>query len=672
MLVLGQAALLAALVSSAWAFATGFLGGFTGSDPLTRSSGRGLLASGCWLALASTGLAVALLTDDFRLEYVVQYSCKNQPWVYKLSAFWAGQGGSLLFWALLLAGFGSLAVLFARRTPADLLPWAYSTFGTMILFFTGVAALVTNPFQRLPPGTIPPDGAGLNPLLQNFWMLVHPPTLYLGYVGCAVPFAYALAALAAGRLDSSWTRAVRRTSLWAFAFLTLGIWLGGYWAYIELGWGGFWAWDPVENASLMPWLTLTAFIHSIIAQDRRGLLKLWNLTLVTITLMLSIYGTFLTRSGIIQSVHAFTRSSIGNGFIGFLLLVGLVALGLILWRRGQLRGEAAIESVLSREASFLFGDLLLLGLALLVLILTMWPVISQIFSSQPVTMEPRQFTQVTRPWFLLLVLMMAVGQRAAWRRTTPRHLLRALALPLAVAGAVAGALLLGGGRDPWSLAFLFAAGFVATAALSGMIRLFRPSTSRLSPAPHPEPARLQKLGGLLSHLGVALMVAGIALSTGYRREAAFEALPPGRSVTFDNYQITYGGFDLVNRPEYDGVRLKLAVTAPGSDQPREVMPERRVYGRTRQPASEVAILTTLWPHSVGELKRIGEDLYVIPVEADFGRNTATIQVIVHPFLNALWFGGILLLAGTLLAAWPTKAVMSVPADGNSTAGMEPR
>ncbi len=657
--LVGQAALLVALMASAWSLLAGALGGMTRSSGLVRSAGRGLVASLALLLLSSAALAAAHVRDDFGVKYVADYSSRSQPLAYKLSALWAGQGGSLLFWALLLAAFGTVLVASSRRTAPEFRPWIYAVMGGSLFFFTAVTAVAANPFQLSPPAEVPPDGAGMNPLLQNFWMLIHPPTLYIGYVGCAVPFAFGMAALLSGRLDQAWVRAIRRWSLFAFAFLTLGIWLGAYWAYIELGWGGFWAWDPVENASLMPWLVLTAFVHSIIVQDRRGMLKIWNLALIITTFLLSIYGTFLTRSGIIQSVHAFSKSSIGNWFVGFLALSGLFSIGLLVRRFRRLRPEAQLESVLSRESTFLFGNLVLLGLTLIVFFLTMYPVFTQLWSGQQVTPQPIQYTRTTRPWFLLLILLMGASPLAAWRRTPLAQLLRSLLLPAAAGFATALSLALAGAREPWSLACIGSAVFVSGAVVTDLARMIR---SRRGAAEDPAArtllqflvSRRRRLGGYLAHLAVALMVVGVAASTAYQRDQVFEGLAPGQTVTMDGYRVEYEGYDVVNTPEFDGARLNLEVTRPDGGPPHAVAPERRVYGRTRQPSTEVAILSTILPRSFGSLKRVGEDFYVIPASVDFESNQATIEIIVHPLINWLWLGGVVLLVATLVALWPDR------------------
>lgn len=664
MLVLGHGALLVALVAAAWAFLAGLLGGVNRSGALTRSAGRGIVASCALLSLAMIALAHALLTNDFRVEYVAEYSSRNQPLAYKISALWAGQAGSLLCWAFLLAVFGAVFVALRRRIPADLHGWSYTVLGATTLFFTLVTALVANPFKVFPNGMFVMDGNGMNPLLQNFWMIIHPPTLYIGYVGATVPFALAVAALLAGRLDQTWVRAARSWTLFAFAFLTLGIWLGGYWAYIELGWGGFWAWDPVENASLMPWLAMTAFVHSLIAQERRGVLKVWNLVLVAVTFLLTIYGTFLTRSGIIQSVHAFGKSSIGNWFLAFILVAGAVALGALIYRLKGLRPDARMDALLSREASFLFGNLVFVGITIMVFLLTMWPVISEVTSGTQVTFKPEQFTAATRPFFLLAVLLMAVAPLLAWRGSSGRQVGRAMIAPAVAALAGIALLALLGAREPWSLGS-FGAGIFATVAIVTDIGRLVGARRELTKEPlmtaffRTLGQQRRRFGGYASHVSVVLMLVGIAASMAYQKVEHFEALTPGQNVSVDGYGLTYQGFDLTDGPTYEGARIRLAVVRPGSGSQVNVLPEMRRYGLgrpmdQRQPSTEVAILSTLLPGSIGDLARIGEDLYVIPHSVDLNTGVASIEVIIHPLVNWLWLGGVLLLFGTLLAYWPER------------------
>jgi cytochrome c-type biogenesis protein CcmF len=664
MLALGQGALLVTLVAAAWSVLAALLGGVLDSRPLTRSAGRAIVATFVLLLIAMGSLQHAILTNNFAVEYVFDYSSRSQPLPYKVSALWAGQGGSLLFWALLLGLFGTVLVATRRRVPGALLPWAYATMGATTLFFALVARVASNPLRLIEGGVVPADGQGMNPLLQNFWMMIHPPTLYLGFVGCTVPFALTIGALVSGKLDAAWVRSMRSWALFTFAFLTLGIWLGGYWAYIELGWGGFWAWDAVENASLMPWLVLTAFVHSIIAQERRGVLKVWNVALIIATFLLCIYGTFLTRSGIIQSVHAFGKSSIGNWFIAFLVIAGAVSVGALLKRLPQLRPEAKIESLASRESSFLFGNLVFLGITIMVFMLTMWPVFSELLQGSQVTFKPEQFTAVTRPFFLLAVLLMGIGPLTGWRTVGGAGLLRGARVPAAIGVGSALLVALLGAREPWSLLSFAVSIFAASSVCVDFGRMVR---ARRDAAGEPLgrallstiTGRRQRFGAYFSHLSVVLMVIGIAASMGYQQTQVFESMTPGQEVEVDGYRLTYLGYDLTDGPTFEGARVRIAVVRPGSGSTITVLPELRRYGlnrpaEMRQPSTEVAILSTLVPTSVAGLRRIGEDLYVIPHAVDLNGNTASVEVIIHPFVNGLWLGGVLLLIGTLIAYWPER------------------
>jgi len=672
MLTWGQGALVAALVVCAWTVAAGLLAGFLGRAPeteemrrrLAQSAGRGLAAAAVLLGVAVAALLRALLTDDFSVEYVADYSSRAQALPFKLSALWAGQSGSLLFWAALLAVCAALfAATTARRLPREIVPWAHAALGAATLFFAATATFVANPFVRLPAEAIPADGQGMNPLLQNVWMVVHPPTLYLGYVACAVPWAIALGALAAGRLDGAWAAAARRWALASFAALSLGIWLGGYWAYIELGWGGFWAWDPVENASLMPWLTLAALVHSIAAERKRGALRATNMILAAATFLLAVYGTFLTRSGIIQSVHAFSKSSIGNWFLGFIAAALLATAALLAARRRGLKA-ARIESVVSREAAFALGDVVFAGLAAIVFALTMYPVFSQLFVGRQITFEPPQFTEATRPWFLLVVALTGLAPLVSWRGDDPRKIVRRALAPLAVAAVAAIVPLLGGAREPWSVLFFAAAGFVAGAAVAEFAGIVR-SRAQAEPGDRGRSlgsflaARRARIGGLVSHFALALMVIGAAASTVYKKDAKFGAVRPGQTLEIDGYRATYERFDVVDGPTYDGARIVLSVVRPGGGAPTRLGAEMRQYGKgrapeARQPSTEVAILATGAPRSLAGLARIGEDLYVVPLAVDFADGQAAVELIVHPMINWIWAGGALLLVGTLLATWPPR------------------
>ncbi len=670
MTVIGQAALLVALLASLWALLASILAVATRREPFLASAGRGLGAAFVLLALACLGLVRAFLADDFSLEYVADYSCRSQALVYKLTALWGGQSGSLLFWATLLALFAALTVVTTRKLPRPLVAWTFVVEAAVLVFFVLVSAVVDNPFRRIPGGIVPADGVGLNPLLRNPWMVAHPPALYLGYVGITVPFAFALAALATGRVDGAWLRAIRRWSMFTFTFLSLGIFLGAYWAYLELGWGGFWGWDPVENASFMPWLTLTAFLHSVLAHERRGVLKGWAFVLVILSFLLAVFGTFLTRSGVISSVHAFARTSIGWWFGGFLVLVAILSFGLLLARHRELRPDNRLDSLLSREGFFLLGNVLLVGLTLIVLWLTMRPAIDELRTGVQSAVEPIVFTRATRPWFVLLLLLMGMGPVTSWRRVAPATLLRRT-LPPAAAALAGGAVLFAlGAREPWSLAVFVAALFTVFGVLQALFADWRARRMHTGEGAFLALGRLalanrRRWGAWVSHVAVVVMAVGIAASTAYEKKQVFESIAPGTALELDGYRLRYVQLEARNLPEYDGLAARIEVTRPGAATPDLVWPELRVYGgRERQQTTEVAILSTLLPRSPGEIRRLGEDLYVIPAGMDPGSGRVSLEVIVHPGINWLWIGGILLLLGTHLAAFPApEEVAEALADG---------
>ncbi len=670
MTVIGQAALLVALLASLWSVLAAILAVSTRREAFLASAGRGIGAAFLLLLLACLGLVRAFLADDFSLEYVADYSCRSQATIYKLTALWGGQSGSLLFWATLLGLFATLTVLTTRRLPRRLVAWTFLVEALVLLFFVLVVALVDNPFRRLPAALVPADGVGLNPLLRNPWMVAHPPALYLGYVGITVPFAFAIAALATRRVDGPWLGAIRRWSMFTFTFLSLGIFLGAYWAYLELGWGGFWGWDPVENASFMPWLTLTAFLHSVLAHERRGVLKGWAFFLVIVSFLLAVFGTFLTRSGIISSVHAFARTSIGWWFGAFLLLAGCLSFGLLLARYRDLRPDNRLDTLLSREGFFLLGNVLLLGITLVVFWLTTRPAIDELRTGVQSAVEPVVFTRATRPWFIFLLFLMGMGPVTGWRRVSPGALARRALVP--AVGAVGGgaALFALGAREPWSLAVFAAALFTVLGVLQAVLADWRARRVQVGEGPVVALARVarsnrRRWGAWVSHVAIVVMAVGIAASTAYERKKVFESIPPGTTVELDGYRLRYVQLDARNTPEYDGLAARIEVTRPGAPGPDLVWPELRVYrGRERQQTTEVAILSTFLPRAPREIRRAGEDLYVIPAGMDPGTGRVSLEVIVHPGINWLWIGGILLLLGTHLAAFPApEEVADVLAEG---------
>ncbi|MFQ5793111.1 MAG: heme lyase CcmF/NrfE family subunit, partial [Acidobacteriota bacterium] len=512
MVELGRFALVLAMVGATYSAGAALLSIRRRDARYLRSAENGVLGLAGLLTLASLVLVQALLNHDFTLRYVAEHTSRDLAPLYSVTAFWAGQSGSLLFWVLVLSWFSAAVVLQNRRSNRDLMPYVSATLIAVELFFIGLLVFVTNPFEKL--AATPPDGAGLNPLLQNHGMIFHPPALYLGYVGFTVPFAFALGALVTGKLDARWIVTTRRWTLFSWFFLGLGILLGAQWAYLELGWGGYWAWDPVENASLLPWLTATAYLHSVMIQEKKGMLKVWTLSLIILTFALCIFGTFLTRSGVISSVHSFARSSLGPLFLSFLALALGVSLGLLLYRLPRLSSEHRLDGLLSRESSFLFNNLILVGLAFTVLWGTMFPVISEWLAGAKMSVGPPFFNRVSLPLGLALLLLTGLCPLIAWRRATLANFKRNLMLPMG-AGAVAAVVLVTAGlREPAAVGFFAGGIFVTWSIVAEFLRGTRARQSISGESFFLAFCRLvgrnkRRYGGFLVHLGMVVMLAGI-------------------------------------------------------------------------------------------------------------------------------------------------------------------
>ncbi len=571
MATLGHFSLLLALAAAGWATVGALLGSVQGGRGLQRSAERALLAVAALVLVAVVSLEHGFLTDDFRLDYVYHYSSASQKLPYKVAALWGGQAGSLLLWVGILAAMGTIMVWTNRTRNRALMPWATAVVGATEVFFLILLNFIESPFTM---GPARPDGAGLNPQLKNYWMMIHPPCLYLGYVGFTIPFAFAIAALATRRTGDVWFRTTRRWTLFSWFFLGTGILMGSYWAYVELGWGGYWAWDPVENASLMPWLVGTAFLHSVMIQEKKGMLKVWNVVLVILTFSLAIFGTFLTRSGIISSVHAFATSDIGPAFGIFLGIVFFGSLGLLISRVEDLHSEARFESLLSRESAFLFNNMIFVGIAATVLLLTTFPMLSELATSRKVTMGPPIFNLVNIPWAIVLLLLTGIGPLIAWRKATPSNLKRSFTVPglvglwvlLALLIVDAGAYLSAAPRI-WD-----AVGRLDVAGLFDQLRTFYPAVTfalgafvlgtvvqefargaRARTRQHGEsvPVALARLvlknkrryGGYIVHVGVVVVFIGIAGSSAYQKEYV-QVLRPGEAWGASDYTVRYDGYRL--------------------------------------------------------------------------------------------------------------------------------
>jgi cytochrome c-type biogenesis protein CcmF len=586
----GHFVLLGALLAAAWAATASFLGAVGATRGLQRSAERAILACAGLVGCATFALEWGLVTDDFRLDYVYHYSSQAQALVYKVGALWGGQSGSLLFWTLILAVMAVVAVLTNRDKNRALMPAVTAVLGIVLTFFLLLINVVESPFVTGPARA---DGVGLNPQLKNYWMLIHPPCLYLGYVGFTIPFAFAIAALVTRRTGDIWFRTTRRWTMFAWFFLGTGILLGSYWAYVELGWGGYWAWDPVENASLMPWLTGTAFLHSVMIQEKKGMLKIWNMVLVILTFTLSIFGTFLTRSGIISSVHAFATSNIGPAFGAFLILIFFGSLALLLWRLESLRSEARLESLISRESSFVFNNVILVGIAATVLLLTTFPLLSEQVTGRKVTMGPPIFNTVNVPWALALLFLAGVGPLIAWRKASRENLRRNFTVPALCGLWMLAALVVFDPAGYWKLVREMGA---AVAALD--LSAFFDAVKGLYPAltfgigafvlgtlglefhrgvrarrhQHAESFRVavgrmiwrnkRRWGGYIVHLGTVVVFAGIAGSASYQKETVQE-MAPGDRLEVDGYRLDYVGHQLVAEDDHLGAIVRFEVTQDG-------------------------------------------------------------------------------------------------------------
>ena len=638
---LGRAALVVTLGLVVYALLAGAAGAVTRRRRLAVSAQNALIAAFGSTLVAGIVLAVALVRHDFALTYVADHTSRALPTVYALSAFWGGQEGSLLLWLLVLTGYGVLAVWTNRRRARDLVIWVVPVIAAVATFFSLLLVAVASPFATAPA---PADGAGLNPSLQNPYMVAHPPLLYLGYVGLTVPFAFAMGALLSGRTDERWIVATRRWTLLAWTALGIGQLLGAHWAYEEVGWGGYYAWDPVENAALMPWLAATAFLHSVMIQEKRGMLKVWNVVLVSLAFCLSVFGTFLTRSGVINSIHSFTQSSIGPWFLGFICASVALSVGLILYRLPLLRARTRLESLVSREATFLYNNLLLVALCLTILWGVAWPILTEAVRGEARVIGRPYYDFFLRSFGLPLLLLMGIGPLIAWRRASLRGLGRTFAGPVLVTVAVAAALLaLGAGSStPGLIAYTFSAFVLATIALE----FARGTQARHALAQESWPGSFASLiarnrrryGGYVVHAAVILLAIGVAGSSAYQH-VTDRKLSAGQSLEVGSYTLTYRGRTERRTANADEVRAVLAVRRDGDDL-GTVSAGKNAY--VSGPSTEVGIRTDYLT---------GEDLYVIAQNFN-GDGTVDFRVFVKPLVNLIWVAGLVFLLGSVIALWP--------------------
>ena len=639
--LVGQLALALALIVAFYSIVANIIGVRHHLPALLMSARHALWAMAAMVSVATLALWMSLLQNDFSLEYVASYSSLTLPTIYKLTALWGGQQGSLLFWTWLLSVFTAI-VAFQHRRNTDLAPYASMVLAGLAIFFLFMLNFVTLPFDMV--AKVPVDGQDLNPLLQNYWMAIHPPSLYTGYVSASVPFAFGTAALITRHFDDGWIRSTRRWAILSWFFLTLGNLFGARWAYEVLGWGGYWAWDPVENAAFMPWLVMTAYLHSVMIQERKDMLKVWNLALIGMAFGLTLFGTFITRSGVISSVHSFTQSGLGPFFLTFLIAVTVSYTGLLLARARQLRSPAEMESYLSREAAFLFNNLVLVGIAFAVFWGTLFPVLSEAVRGVKITVGPPFFNKVNAPLALALIFLMGVGPLIAWRRSSLDSLAKIFATP-AFFGLVAGLGAMFAGLHEW---YALAAFSLAAFVLGTVFVEFRRGVSARQHMVSERPARAlmnlisknnRRYGGYIIHVGVALAFVGIVGSSFFRTEVK-KTIKPGGSLDVGPYELVFLGLKHDETPHLESARAEVEVLRNGN--PLAVMrPGKLFYKRPQQPATSVAIRST--PVS---------DLYVVLASIDDSSGLVTFQVFLTPLVFWLWAGGFIVAFGTVIVMWP--------------------
>jgi cytochrome c-type biogenesis protein CcmF len=640
---LGRAALVTSFLLLVYASLAGAFAAWHRRRRLAESAQNALVA-----ALASTTVAVvilltALARHDFSYTYVAQHTSRELPLGYSLTAFWGGQEGSLLLWLFVLCAYSVAAVFTARRAGREVIAWVVPVLGLVASFFAMLLVFVASPFATQ---AAPADGAGLNPSLQNPYMAVHPPLLYLGYVGLTVPFAFAMGALLARRTDERWIVATRRWTLAAWAFLGVGQLLGAHWAYVEIGWGGYYAWDPVENAALMPWLAATAYLHSVMIQEKRGMLKVWNVLLVVLAFCLSIFGTFLTRSGIIQSIHSFTQSSIGPWFLGFICFITAASLALVFARLPLLRAKTRLESLVSREATFLYNNLLLVALALTILWGVIYPLVSEAVTGQAATVSKPYYNFFLHSFGLPLLLLMGIGPLVAWRRASLRALGRTFLWP-AAAALVAGIALLAAGAGSSRIGVI-AYTFSVFVLASIVLEFVRGTTARKAlggvgwgGAFTSLVARnRRRYGGYIVHAAVVLLAIGVAGSSAYQTVRE-QRLHPGDSMTVAGNRLVFRGFETRVEGNHRAIRANVDVYRGGEYLGR-YRPGKNQYFAEDQVSNEVSIRHDLLT---------GGDLFLIAdqVNADGSIDLKGLQ---KPLVNLIWLAGLVFVGGALIALWP--------------------
>ncbi|MEP7290520.1 MAG: cytochrome c-type biogenesis CcmF C-terminal domain-containing protein [Chloroflexota bacterium] len=677
---IGLAALALAFAAAIYAIIASVYGARRKREQMVISGRNAALLTFPLLLVAAFALLAALLTQQYQITYVWQVSDPNTPIFFRITALWGSQQGSLLFWCLIMSLFAFIATAVNWRANRPLMPYFVAYTLATLAFFIGLVLFLENPFARywltpdlaqnasvpafalIPPNAVAPSALslaqsahGLNPLLRHFGMIIHPPMLYLGFTGMVIPFAFAMAALASGDLSTNWIKATRRWALIAWLFLSLGLLLGGRWAYDVLSWGGYWGWDPVENAAFIPWLVGTAFLHSVMIQEKRGMLKVWNMFLVIFTFSAVIFGTFATRSGLVDSVHSFAQSSIGVPMFLFWGGMTLVSVALILWRRsqGKLRSERAFAGILSRESLFVLNNVVFVALALAIF----WgsfgaPILSELAMNTEITLGKPYFLTVTTPLFIAMFLLMGVAPLTAWGATSARRLGRALVVPLVLTGISLVAAFFFGARTPGSL---FGYGIGLLAGYVALYEMFRGAQARTRSGRESLPRAFislfarnrRRYGGFIVHLGITVIGIGVIGSTLFQLETQ-QTLAQGESVQLGQYTMTYNGL-LPNQIAEDGRLMDIAevtVTRDGGAT-AQIRPRHDWYPQASSGMNQMNI--------AGSYSTLEGDFYVLLSgwEEPTGA-TATFKLYVNPLINLIWWGGLILIIGTIISVAPNE------------------
>ena len=662
---LGYGALVIAFLVSLYGIFAAIYGEWKKKAAWVESARLAMLLTFPLITISAASLIYALANGHYELEYVASVTSNSMPLYLKVTALWGGQAGSLVFWSWLLSLFTTAVTLRKWDRDREFLPWVIVVSLVTLTFFLILVIFVENPFARLwqlPSGQVVEtmvapagaqvflraDGRGLNPLLRHPGMVIHPPMLYLGFVAFVVPFAFAIAALVTNRADDRWIRITRRWTLVAWLFLSLGLVLGGRWAYDVLGWGGYWGWDPVEIAAFMPWLTGTAFLHSVMIQEKRGMMKHWNMVLIILTYSLVIFGTFLTRSGVLSSVHSFAQSAIGPLFFAFIAITFIVSLSLLISRWDSLKSKGQMTSLLSREALFMYNNLLFMGILVVCFWGVIFPLISELVTGQKITVGPPFYERATAPQFAGLLLLMGVAPLAAWRHSTFKTLGRAAWKPTLVSLLVPVIVIIGGLRQPAAILGFWLAAFVVCVTL---YEFWRGAMARHRRAGESLPVALWRLagrnrrryGGYIIHLGVVLMAIGIIGIEVFQSETQ-GTLAQGESLTIQGYTVTFESLNVFDTSEGRNVARAVVNVEKDGRSLGELYPRRDYYYEAQQPMTIPGVRSTM-----------EDDLYVLLVDWEpISTQGATFKIYHNPLVNWLWLGGIVFILGTLVAAWPNK------------------